>query len=163
MATDAKTGEIAYFHFSVDIHESETAHEDDYVPTNFFLRAELAFFSKIEEDAFARMNFAKGECADSAAAAPKKYQLKGLFNKVYDLWMYVASSKGYKYHFGIALNPITIHQVKKRELIYTQFYAYQDFEFEGQKPFAHITFEKFDGPAGCLNGVGHVFDVKDLD
>ena len=119
MVTDAKTGDIAYFQFSVDIHESESAHDEEFIPDNFFLRAELAYFAKIEEEAFEKVKFKKGECADTATAGNGKYQLKGLFNTVYDLWMYVASSKGYKYHFGIALNPITIHQVKKRELVFT--------------------------------------------
>ena len=109
MVIDKATQDMAYFHYAVDLHEGEGSKDDKYTPTNFFLRAELTFHELIEHDAVKKLNIQQGQCADVAAAANKKYQLRGLFNRVYDLWFYVAASKGFKYHFGIALNPITIH------------------------------------------------------
>jgi len=103
MVIHNQTGDMAYLHFAVDFFEDETCHDDQFEPTNPFLRAEGSFYGQIEEDTQERMKFKKGECGDSSAAANPKYMRGGHFNIVYDIWFYIAAEKGYKYHFGVAL------------------------------------------------------------
>jgi len=56
--------------------------------------------------------------------------------------------------------------VEKREargeLVFTKYYVYGDFEFEGIKPFKHIEFKNFNRPAGCLIGVGTLPSLENL-
>ena len=44
-------------------------------------------------------------------------------------------------------------RIKNGWMCYDKWYPYEEFEFEGSRPFAHIKFKNYDKPAGCLANI----------
>lgn len=71
------------------------------------------------------------------------------------MWKLLAMVKGYIYSDGVGVQPATIHILKKEmSEVGEKFIAYEDYEFEGTKPFERIKFIGYKGRAGAIGCCG---------